>query len=407
VQLGWVSAAPDGSAVAVAEAICSDRLIVAGDLLLIDPDTSEVRRVDTFGVDVAWLSWRADGALLAVGVRGLETVLLDVDSVAGAAKERWATSEAGGGFFPAAAQVGDDVVLTRNAATRPPEVVVVVDGEPRTLVSTATEGTALVASSIASRQVLTWSAPDGLEIQGFLTLPRGEGPFPLILDVHGGPVWAYADSWPGAFLGLFLARGYALLQPNPRGSWGRGRDFAARVVGDMGGADSLDLLAGVDHVLELGVADPARIGVYGGSYGGFMAALLPCLDQRFAAAVSIAPVTDWYSERFDSNLGVWAQDFLGGDPHARQAHYHERSPVLLAGRNRTPTLLTAGYRDRATPIGQATEFYRALREQGVPADLALYPLEGHGVRTFPALLDLMTRTLGWFERFMPPNPAAR
>jgi dipeptidyl aminopeptidase/acylaminoacyl peptidase len=89
-----------------------------------------------------------------------------------------------------------------------------------------------------------------------------------------------------------------------------------------------------------------------------------------------------------------------------QAHYHERSPVLLADRNRTPTLLTAGLRDRATPIGQATEFYRVLREHGVAADLALYPLEGHGVRNAPAWLDLLTRTVAWFERFMPANPAA-
>lgn len=97
---------------------------------------------------------------------------------------------------------------------------------------------------------------------------------------------------------------------------------------------------------------------------------------------------------------------MDGDPHARQAQYHEWSPVLLAERNRTPTLLTAGYKDRATPIGQATEFHRALRECGVPTDLALYPGEGHGVREFPAALDLVTRTLGWFERFMPPGPAA-
>ena len=406
VQLGWVSGAPDGSVAAVVEAICSDRLIVAGELLLLDPRSADVRRVNTLDVDVAWLAWRADGALLATGIRGLDTVVLDVDPDAGAAKERWATSDGCGALFLAAAPIGDDVVITRSSATRSPEIVVVADDEPRTIVSTATEGTEVVASAVASREVLTWSAPDGLEIQGFLTLPAGAGPFPLILDVHGGPVSAYADLWPGTFLGLLLARGYALLQPNPRGSWGRGRDFASRVVGDMGGADALDLIAGVDHVLGLGVADPDRIGVFGGSYGGFMAALLPCLDRRFAASVSIAPVTDWYSERFDSNLGVWAQDFLGGDPHDRQAHYHERSPVLLVERNRTPTLLTAGYKDRATPIGQATEFHRALREHGVPTDLALYPQEGHGVRNFPALLDLVTRSVAWFERFMPPDPVA-
>jgi dipeptidyl aminopeptidase/acylaminoacyl peptidase len=403
VQLGWVSSSPTGDAVAVVEAVCSDRLVVAGDLVLVDPAGGDVRRPDTLGVDVAFLSWRADGLLIATGVRGLETVVLEVDVAAGIAKERWATSEAGGRFFLSAAPIGTDVAITLNSAARPPELVVVSGNEPRTIVSTVDDGTEVVRSSVASRQVLSWTAPDGLEIQGLLTLPRGEGPFPLILNVHGGPVWAFADSWLGPFMGFLLSRGFAVLQPNPRGSWGRGRDFASKVVGDMGGADALDLLAGVDHVVEMGIADPERIGVLGGSYGGFMAALLPCLDRRFAAAVSLSPVTDWYSERFDSNIGDWAQEFLGGDPIARQDHYRERSPVFLVERNRTPTLLTAGVRDRATPVGQATEFYRALREQDVPAELVLYPLEGHGVRTIPGIFDLVTRTIAWFERFMPPG----
>jgi dipeptidyl aminopeptidase/acylaminoacyl peptidase len=407
VQLGWVSSSPTGDVVAVVEAVCSDRLVVAGDLLLIDPDDGQVRHIDTHGVDVAFLSWRADGVLIATGVRGLGTVVLEVDVTAGIAKERWATSEGGGGFFLAAAPIGDDIAISLDSAARPPELVIVSDHEPRTIVSTANDGTELVRSSVASRQVLSWTASDGLEIQGFLTLPRGEGPFPLILNAHGGPVWAFADSWPGTFTGFLLSRGFAVLQPNPRGSWGRGREFASRVVGDMGGADAWDLLAGVDHVLETGIADPEKIGVLGGSYGGFMAALLPCLDQRFAAAVSLSPVTDWFSERLDSNLGTWVQDFLGGTPIERQGDYRDRSPVFLVERNRTPTLLTAGVRDRATPVGQATEFYRALREHDVPADLVVYPLEGHGVRTIPGIFDLVTRTVGWFERFMPPGPAAR
>jgi dipeptidyl aminopeptidase/acylaminoacyl peptidase len=407
VQLGWVSSSSTGDVVAVVEAVCSDRLVVAGDLVLIDPADGSVRRPDTLGVDVAFLSWRADGVLIATGVRGLETVVLEVDVAAGIAKERWVTSEAGGRLLLAAAPVGDDIVLALNSAARPPELVVVSGHDPRTIVSTSNDGTDVVRSSVASRTVLSWTASDGLEIQGLLTLPHGDGPFPLILNVHGGPVWAFADSWPGTSMGFLLSRGYALLQPNPRGSWGRGREFASRVVGDMGGADAQDLLAGVDHVLEMGVADPGKIGVLGGSYGGFMAALLPCLDQRFAAAVSYSPVTDWYSERFDSNIGTWVQDFMGGSIEQQQEQYRQRSPVFTSERNRTPTLLTAGLRDRATPIGQATEFYRALRERDVPAELVLYPQEGHGVRTIPGILDLVTRTVGWFERFMPPDPAAR
>jgi dipeptidyl aminopeptidase/acylaminoacyl peptidase len=100
-------------------------------------------------------------------------------------------------------------------------------------------------------------------------------------------------------------------------------------------------------------------------------------------------------------------DFLGGEPLAVSAEYSNRSPVLHADRVTTPVLLTAGRHDRATPVGQAVEFYRALRERGIPTEVVKYPQEGHGVGEFPAALDLATRTVGWFERFLPPGTDSR
>ena len=139
----------------------------------------------------------------------------------------------------------------------------------------------------------------------------------------------------------------------------------------------------------------------GQSYGGFMACWLPTRDDRFRAAVALSPVTDWYSERFGSNLGAWVGDFLDGQPRPSGGQYYDRSPVLFAHDDRTPTLLTAGARDRATPPGQATEFHNALVEQGVASDVVIYPAEGHGVDSFPALIDCSTRIVAWFERHMP------
>ena len=405
VQLGWVTASPSGGRVAVVEARCSDRLVVGGVLRLLDPAGGEpALEVDTAGADVTWLAWGEEDRLLAVGVRGLDSVLLDVDPGTGVATERWSSSEfAGSGLFMHGAPLGDGAVLPLQSHDRPPSLVAVEAGALRPVVETAHQGTDLLRAAIGERRAVSWRAPDGQSIDGILTLPHGEPPFPLLVHVHGGPVWAFQDFFPSTLRALEYDRGYATLEPNPRGSWGRGREFIEAVVGDMGGADAADILAGVDHVIGLRLADPARVGVTGGSYGGYMACWLPVVDDRFAAAVAVSPVTDWFSERFESNLGSWAVQFLGGDVPERQRHYRDRSPVFAGDRLRTPTLLTAGAKDRATPSGQAVEFHRALKERGIPTELVRYPLEGHGVRDLPAAIDAAARVLAWFDRYLSPG----
>lgn len=405
VQFGYAEGAPDGGTIAVIEALCSDRYVVAGDLLLVDPDSGQARRVPTGAADVSSVRWRGD-RLFAMGLAGMTALAFDVDPAAGSAKELWRTDEGSGDFYPGGAPSGDGLafVTTRSSTRRPSEVLMVEGDQDLVLASTRHAGHDLLASHLGSREQLRWSAPDGLEIEGLLTTPPGNGPFPLILWVHGGPVGVTYDRWPGVLPFLLLSRGYALLHPNPRGSGGRGRDFASRVVGDMGGADGDDLLAGIDAVVARGAADPDRIGIAGGSYGGFMAAWLPTRDPRFKAAVAISPVTDWYSEHFNSSLIEWVGDFLAAVPEEPGGPHYSRSPVFAGDGLRTPTLLTAGLRDRATPPGQAVEHFRALRVRGVQAEVALYPGEGHGVRSFPAAIDLATRIVDWFERFMPGHP---
>ena len=404
VQLGWIGGSPGGNHVAVVEAVCSDRVIVAGDLLLVDPATGAARSVDTHGVDVTWTAWRDDERLLAVGLRGFEPVALEVRAGAGTAREIWVGSGAcGGGAYPAGAPVGSGSAFAAViAGWDRAQAVVVIDGETSvTVADFAHAGTAVRNHWIAERRRLRWTAPDGLEIEGFLTLPRGEPPFPTVLHVHGGPIGAVQDR-PSRDSDLALiARGYAIFQPNVRGSTGRGQEFASLVVGDMGGGDVTDMLSGLDRLVADGLADPDRIGIMGTSYGGFMACWLPTQDARFRAAVAISPVSDWYSERFGSNLGAWVGDFLDGEPRPAGGQYYERSPVLFAHADRTPTLLTSGALDRATPPGQAIEFHNALVEHGVASDVVIYPAEGHGVGSFPALIDCTTRVVAWFQRHMP------
>ncbi|GAB3740430.1 S9 family peptidase [Amycolatopsis oliviviridis] len=405
VQLALPAGSPDGARVAVVEAACSDRGVVAGDLLLVDPDTGAVRRIDTAGTDVSQVEWLDADRLGYFGQRRLASVAGILDVPGGSVREVLDTelSCGGGTFYPAGAFTADGRVLTvQDSYTVAPRLVLTGESGDRVLASTAHPGTDHLLTVAGGAETVTWTAPDGLDIDGILCRPAGEGPFPLVVNIHGGPIWAFRNSWSMRYpwVPLLVARGYAVLNPNPRGSGGRGQEFAARVIGDMGGADAHDLLSGIDALVGRGLADEDRIGLIGGSYGGFMSSWLVTQDRRFVAAVPISPVTDWYSQSFTSNIGSWGTSYLDADPEDPGTLVHTRSPVLHASKARTPCLNVAGALDRATPPGQAREFHQALRAHGVPSALVIYPEEGHGVRAFPAQIDLLTRILRWFDHYL-------
>jgi dipeptidyl aminopeptidase/acylaminoacyl peptidase len=412
VQLGLPAGTPDGRLAAVVEAACSDRWIVAGDLIVLDLVAGTRCAVDTAGTDVTAVQW-IDGARLGyIGQRHLDSVagIADAgpgplpDAITGkelaASAQSWASW-----FYPAGVFTSDGrVVVIRDDYDTPQQIAIVDAGADRVLASLAHAGTDYIRSVAGSATDVSWSAPDGTAIEGVLCTPAGAGPFPLVLDVHGGPIGAYQRSWVmGSYaVPLLVSRGYAVLLPNPRGSSGRGQDFAAAVVGDMGGADTHDYLSGIDAMVERGIADPARIGTMGVSYGGFMSAWLVTQDQRFKAAVAGSPVTEWYSFTFTTNIPRWGLWFLDhADPGESGNQLYTRSPVMHASKTRTPTLLTAGAKDRCTPAGQAREFYQALIGHGIDSELVIYPGEGHGVSRFPAITDYLTRLVTWFEKYMP------
>lgn len=402
VQFGFVAGSPDGIRVAAVEAPCSDRQLVSGRAVVVEIASGASRVVEMEDADITWLGWRPDGRLAYASLRRGDTVLGHIDPLSGERTEAWSTSDGVGAWAPYAAVIGSDgFAVVRQGFDRPLEVALVEGGVDRTLASFRHEGHDHARGAIGRAERVTWSAHDGLEIDGFLLAPADTGPHPLILQIHGGPVWSYQEWFPRASLSWLVSRGYAVLMPNPRGSTGRGRPFLEAVIGDMGGDDARDDLAGVDALVTRGDADPERIGVTGGSYGGYMSCWLPIVDARFKAAVAMSPVTDYYSQHWNSNIGAWDSWFLGGRPEDGAEQYRERSPVFFADRVTTPTLLTAGTEDRCTPQGQAMEFYRALQARGVPVEVVIYPGEGHGVRKFPAYLDLITRMTAWFERFMP------
>lgn len=403
-QLGWLSGSPDGATVALVEAVCSDRWIVAGDLRIIDLQSGNVQKVATRGIDVTFTQWRDNNRLLVAGIRNFESVIAEVNASSLETRELWRSEDLNcqGLFYPYAAPCPgnvDDVVIAAMGHSTATRLLRISSNEARTLLDFGHEGLEPIVGKLRPVTPYRWQAPDGQEIQGWLMRGPGNAPAPLVMEVHGGPIWR----WPQMFLGrsayhvMLAQRGYALFWPNPRGSSGRGQAFAASVVGDMGGADTQDYLSGIDQLVADGIADPRRIGVMGGSYGGFMTSWLITQDPRFGAAIPVSPVTNWLSQHLTSNIPYFDTFCLGSRYTDLRGNHYSRSPVQFAHRVRTPTLNICGALDRCTPPGQAQEFHAALKESGVESVLVTYPQEGHGVRSFPAMIDYAARVVDWFE----------
>ena len=403
-QIGLPAASPSGAYACITEAFCSDRGIVCGTLKLIDLVTGETSVIDTEGVEVTSAIWRDDHNLVYAGHRGCETVVAECSVAEGKITTHWrGTDRTFGAWYPSVWPSPDGgAIAVGEAYDVAPELVRLRKGDYSVVTSFASEASADPAFCDSHAEPVTWSARDGLEIQGWLIRPQGDEPFPLVVDIHGGPVWQCRNRWAGRLRGakVLADHGVASLYPNPRGSSGRGQHFARLVKGDMGGEDSHDYLAGCDALVERGVADPARLGVTGISYGGFMSAWLITQDDRFAAAVPISCVANWYSLHRTTQIPFFDEYFLEGSAYQAGGKFFDRSPAMFAANVKTPTLLLTGAHDQNTPPTQALEFHRSLLEQGARSVLATYPTAGHGIRSYPEVIDHTTRYVGWFLEYL-------
>jgi len=376
--------------------------VLAGDVKALDLASREVRHIET-GCDVAFLQRRDERSFWFAAWRGMGTVCGRL-SLDGEVEEIWSgEATIGARFQPrvAADERGTVLAAVFDSADGPPEVAVLEDGGWRaisTLNSDAPDPT-----EAGAWETWTWTAADGLEIEGLLLRPRGaDGPLPLVVLVHGGPTgcWGHAFTPAGATGPLLAQEGYAVFLPNPRGSAGRGQDFARANLGDMGGGDLQDILAGVESLVEEGIVDTDRVGITGGSYGGFMSAWAVTQTDRFRASIPLASVTDWRSFHHTTNIGRFDALFLDADPFEVGGEYDARSPVVQAHKCKTPTLLLHGEVDLCVPVSQAQEMYQALVEAGCETELVVYPREGHGLYEREHVLDSWGRMKEWFARHL-------
>jgi dipeptidyl aminopeptidase/acylaminoacyl peptidase len=406
-QIGWPAASPSGSYLAIVDAVCSDRWIVAGDLRIVETSNGTVQRVDTNGVDITHAEWRSDQRLLLAGHRGFETVVALYDAGASTFREIWCSRDVTTGGRYITVSGSDDAgncVLVGESFTRAPEIAAIDGGLYRT-VKSFDIGYAKQAAAIGSVEQIQWSAPNGLEIQGWLLRPAGPSPHAMVMNIHGGPVWQWRPTWLArprtAPILMLVKHGYAVFLPNPRGSSGRGQEFARHVVGEMGGADTYDCLSGIDYLVARGLVDPSRLGVMGISYGGFMTAWLITQDSRFRAAVPVAPMTNHVTEYLISNISEFMTVFLADHYANPGGKFFQRSPIMHADKVKTPTLSICGALDRCTPPEEAAQFHNALLQNGATSVLVKYPEEGHGIHKLPAAIDYAARVVAWFEDYIP------
>ncbi|EXJ96296.1 hypothetical protein A1O1_01422 [Capronia coronata CBS 617.96] len=400
--LGELASPFSGAKVAFPEAEGGDRSKVAGPLVCIDVATQQKTALPSQNVDVHALTWLDEDKVLIMGLRGLDSVMVEVDVTSKQARELWSTPDTCGSSFPTMCLVpGRGIAVVRHGWKLAPEIGL-IDGQftYHPIHSFDHPGSIWLREQFGPSETITWKSTDGVEIQGFLYRPaQGSAPFPTILNVHGGPFSAFSSSWMGyrPWVAFLVAHGYAVFSPNPRGSVGRGSKFAAGVKGDLGGGDARDLLSGVDHLVGKGLADPRRLGVIGGSYGGYMTAWLTTITTRFSAAIPISPVTDWRLHWQSSDLH---QDILDDGLYRRDSLFETRSPLQHVHKVKTPTLQLVGTQDSCTPPAQAHYYHVALTHHGVRSAIVEYPLEGHGIRHFPALIDACVRMLSWFGTFV-------
>jgi dipeptidyl aminopeptidase/acylaminoacyl peptidase len=282
---------------------------------------------------------------------------------------------------------------------RGPEVAAFTGGRERVLTTVNEPFHARVA--LGAKETVSFKAPDGTEVQAFVTKPPDFTPgrrYPTVLHIHGGPVGQFG--WGFDFKPQYLAaNGYVVVEPNPRGSTGRGQEFVRAIYRTWGITDYDDLIAAVDHVIAQGYADPERLAVTGYSYGGYMTNTVITRTDRFKAAASGAGHSYIVANYGHDIYQKWYNWELG-PPWENRGMYDRLSPLLQAGRVTTPTIFLGGRDDWNVPILNAELFYQSLRTKGVPTELVVYPGAHHGGWPTEFERDYLERVRAWFDKYL-------
>lgn len=406
-KLGKVRFSPDGKHLAmICAADASDTS--DGRLFLSPTDGGELKDLlpQYTDRDVLDFEWQGNDAIMLVGAQSVHTFFSEV-KLDGTEKVIVAP---GGAILGSVTlnRAGTAAAFVAETPQHPDEVFMMTHGdtEPKRVTNS---NPWLDDMELATQEVVKYQARDGLEIHGLLIRPLDEQPgqrYPLILTVHGGPEAHYSNGWLTRYSGagqLGAAEGYAVFYPNYRGSTGRGVEFAKTSQADAAGAEFDDLVDGVDHLIETGLVDKDRVGITGGSYGGYASAWgATYYSERFAASVMFVGISNNISKTGTTDIPLEMHEvhhlkWLWED----WEYFLTRSPIYHIEKAKTPLLIMHGKDDPRVHPGQSMELYRHVKVRGeTPVRLVLFPGEGHGNRKAAGRLDYTLRMMRWFDHYL-------
>lgn len=394
---------------------------IGAELWIVEPSGSGLRKLtegldrhvgDTTAVDTASgaqsdLVWSADSKSVLFRVSDFGSAHLLRASINGGDVELIV----GGNRRVMSFSVSDDgtAIGFSTATTTNPCDVYCCDGDgsnERRLTSVNEDFFTTVQLCVPQEIEVKSQADDRKSIQGWVIKPVGyeDGKkYPLVLEIHGGPHAMYGNAYFHEFQ-LLAAQGYVVVYGNPRGSQGYGSEFSSCTKGEWGSSDTPDVMALVDYAVDAGLADPERLGVTGGSYGGFMTSWIVGHTDRFKAAVTQRPVTNLYSFFGTSDIGSTFGDYeTGGTPWANTEQFLRMSPITYVDKVTTPLLFIHSEQDYRCPIEQSEQMYVALKMLGRETELVRFPNESHGLSRMgkPAhRVERLHAILDWFERYL-------
>jgi len=382
-------------------------MIYKMDLLVVSADGGQPRNLtSSFDLNAAEPIWSPDGKSICFSTDSRESVDVFAADVA-AGTPRQLTDKPGVTDVTDVSENGQTATGLWSDSTHPDDVFR-SDLSFATVEPVTNQNAWLVDYALAPMEVIRWkSSKDAMEIDGIVTKPvdfDGSKKVPFLLNPHGGPTGASLLSFNPTEQ-IMAANGYMVLEPNFRGSSGRGEKFATANQNQWGDGDYKDDMSGVDAVIQKGWADPARMGAFGWSYGGYMTFWIDTQTDRFKAISPGAGLPDLYSMYSQTDIHHYLTLFFDMKaPWDNFQEYWDHSPMKYVENVKTPTMILHGQADTRVPIPQAEEFYQALSERHIPVQYVTYPRENHGFTEPRHIQDRWQRYLVFFGKYLDNPP---